>query len=330
MSSYFTDSDMKIKGGATVNQIESVSNTEDLNVRECRPGKESSEDICMSESLGTHLVGLVLSKSEQTGKLSVDIKTAIVNTNTENGCSGTDCTSESLAIYNNSNDLSDTEKEKNRKENFLGVGPSGSNLSDRNEWLSNDHIDNNIMRHYSDHWNDKGKKVYKHMNFHMCGFMKTDHEASDSEKRHQKFPTNLGSMDNYNDVVKPGYKYFGCILNVDTYDNGGKHWVALFADIPNKTLEYFDSVGRPPFTDVTSWMEKARYGMPNPSEWKIVSSNRHQHQKKNWDCGLYACFYIIKRVQGVPYTAFHAPNADITDEFMGHDIRKRFFSLKKF
>jgi hypothetical protein len=319
-----------IKGGATAAEVEAIGKTEDLNVRECQPGKESGKDRCMTDVLARQLVGVVLDSSEKTGNLDKDTKTAIVKTNKEDGCKDTDCTSESLAIHLNSAALDDSEKDKNKREKFLGVGPSGASSSDRKEWLSNGHIDENIMHFYCKKWNVGGKHEYKHMDFHMCGFMKEEHEASGAEKENQEFPTELGKINLYKDVVQKGYKYFGCVLNVDTYDNGGKHWVALFVDIPKKTLEYFDSVGRPPFPDVTKWMEKAKAGMPNPASWKIAPLNRFQHQRENWDCGLFACFYIIKRVQGVPFDAFHASNAPLDDTYMGHEMRKRFFRLKKF
>lgn len=317
-------------GDASAADIASIRKTKDLNVRECQPGKESSKDRCMTDGLAKQLINAVLTPTEKTGNLDADTKTAIVKTNKNDGCKDTDCTSESLAIHLNSAALDESEKEKNRKDKFLNVGPAGVDSSARQEWLSNGHIDDNIMHYYCNKWNVSGKKVYKHMEFHMCGFMKDEHEASTAEKNNQNFPTDLGKIDLYTDVVKLGYSYFGCVLNVDTYDGGGKHWVSLFVDVPNKTLEYFDSVGRPPFEDVTKWMEKAKASMPNPSEWTIAETNRYQHQKENWDCGLFACFYIIKRVQGVPVDAFHATNASLDDTFMGHEMRKRFFRLSKF
>lgn len=313
--------------------IAAIGKTDDLNKNECIPGKEThikKNAICATPALATSLIDIVLTNKEKTGDLAIDYQVAVIKTNTENDCKSTDCTSESLALHNNADVLDKQELKKNKEQNFLPLGPAGANEQDRKEWLSNGDIDDNIMHFYSEKWNSDHAKTYYHMPFHMCGFMKTKDEASDKEQLHQEFPTKLRSLNLFTDVVEKGYSYFGCVLNTDTYDNGGKHWVSLFVDIINKKFEYFDSVGRPPFKDVIMWMEKSKGEMPNSSEWEITPCNRHQHQRENWDCGLFACFYIIKRVQGVPYDAFHSSNAPLTDDFMGHDLRQRFFRLKDF
>lgn len=323
------ESNKTIKGGSSVSQedLKKISDDKDLNVSECKLGEETNKNRCATDTLAAHLSNIVLVDSKKTGNLDKDYSAAVIKTNKENNCKGQDCTSETLAIFNNKDKINDKVLEQNR-DKFVGTGPAGDNKSDREEWLSNAHIDDNIMTHYKNAWEKKGIKFY-HIPFHMRGFMKDEHQATDSEKEHQEFPTDLAKLSDtfYDDVIKGGYKYFGCILNIDTYDNGGKHWVALFVDIPNKTFEYFDSVGHPPFPDVIEWMEKCKANIPDPG-WKIAEFNNYQHQRENWDCGLFSCFYIIKRVNGTPYPAFHT-KSELDDNLM-KDLRHRFFSLKKF
>ena len=327
----------KIKGGDPSKQdLDRIKKTDDLNVNECQAGKAADEQggRCMSDQLGKQLIEKAdLSHNEKNGNLTKVIKTAVIKINKEAGCKDTDCFSESLALHNKSDELDEDEKNKNKKDHFAGEGPAGANLSDRKEWLSNGHIDDNIMSSYAKKWNKSGNHYY-HMTFHMCGFMKDlpgEAIASDGEKTDQIFPTKLGKLGKFKfkeEVVDKGYKYFGCVLNTATYDTGGQHWVALFVDIPNKTIEYFDSVGHglDKFPDVCKWVEAVRGQMP---ELKFAPLNVEPHQKKNWDCGLFACYYIIKRVQGTPYEAFHSSDAPLDDELMS-TMRQRFFRLKDF
>src|SRR5208282_3841045 len=56
---------------------------------------------------------------------------------------------------------------------------------------------------------------------------------------------------------------FGCVVNTDNSTSPGKHWVAVFVDCrapPGEpwTVEYFNSVGRPPPKPMAKWMERSR------------------------------------------------------------------------
>lgn len=108
----------------------------------------------------------------------------------------------------------------------------------------------------------------------------------------------------------------GCVLNTDISSGAGKHWVAVFIDARSKgawTVEYFNSAGRPPPKPVVVWMEKTRarlieYRKQHPdlgtSPVNTVAVTSISHQDGQTECGLYACFYIRKRLEGTPFSFF--------------------------
>jgi len=113
---------------------------------------------------------------------------------------------------------------------------------------------------------------------------------------------------------------FGCIVNTDTSRGPGKHWVAVFVDCrppPGEpwTVEYFNSAGRPPPRPMVGWMERTRaqlaeYRSGRPENRNTVCEavsvpvTDMDHQESQTECGLYALFYIRRRLEGVPYTFF--------------------------
>lgn len=113
---------------------------------------------------------------------------------------------------------------------------------------------------------------------------------------------------------------FGCIVNTDTSRGPGKHWVAVFVDCrppPGEpwTVEYFNSAGRPPPKPMVGWMERTRaqlaeYRSGRPENRNTICEaisvpvTDMDHQESQTECGLYALFYIRRRLEGVPYTFF--------------------------
>jgi len=113
---------------------------------------------------------------------------------------------------------------------------------------------------------------------------------------------------------------FGCIVNTDSSRGPGKHWVAVFVDCrppPGNpwTVEYFNSAGRPPPKPMASWMERTRarlaeYRTSLPDSRKTtcdvvsVAVTDMDHQESQTECGLYALFYIRRRLEGTSYTFF--------------------------
>lgn len=109
------------------------------------------------------------------------------------------------------------------------------------------------------------------------------------------------------------YRCCGCIINTDTYQGSGKHWMALFADWrdPNNcTVEFFNSSGNAPDPAWILWMERSRDALvANNYKMKTVNysgftsdlcrvTNR-RHQQSKTECGVYSLFYIWARLCGI-------------------------------
>jgi len=110
---------------------------------------------------------------------------------------------------------------------------------------------------------------------------------------------------------------FGCVLNTDVSTGRGKHWVALFGDCRGKgewTVEYFNSAGNPPPDPVTRWLESSaarltEYRAAHPRRFgtgavRPIPLTDVRHQNSMTECGLYALFYIRRRLEGAPLSEF--------------------------
>jgi len=135
--------------------------------------------------------------------------------------------------------------------------------------------------------------------------------------------------------VKRPSKCFGCVVNTDVSSGPGKHWVAVMVDCrPDDDwhVEYFNSTGRPPPMAIVHWMEKTRnclvkYRAKNshtaPCGVKTIAVTNVDHQESQTECGMYALFYIRRRLENTPHTFFFGdriPDNAMT-EFRTHVFR---------
>jgi hypothetical protein len=182
--------------------------------------------------------------------------------------------------------------------------------------LSNHDIDATLSR-----W----KKAFP--DFHHCPFAMMDFVRT----REPFEVCDLGAL------LGPGgpARTFACVVNTDVSTGPGKHWVAVFVDARPPapapwSVEYFNSAGNPPPRAMAAWMERrraeleaarARAGAPGPVQAAPVTSVAHQ--KSQTECGNYALYYIRRRLEGAPYSAFEGravPDAAM-EEFRQHLFR---------
>jgi hypothetical protein len=117
-------------------------------------------------------------------------------------------------------------------------------------------------------------------------------------------------------VVRRACSCFGCVVNTDDSSGPGKHWVAVFVDCrptgnTSWTVEYFNSAGRPPPKAMTRWMERRRAQLAayrtetdRPGDVIAIPVTDMDHQQSQTECGLYALYYIRRRLEGVPSRFF--------------------------
>jgi hypothetical protein len=126
-------------------------------------------------------------------------------------------------------------------------------------------------------------------------------------------------------VLKHGYRKYACVLNTDVTDNGGKHWVALFAEIKKQKnseelecfIDYFDSLGRAPLDSVLEWATDNKAEMEQklniPTQFRY---SRVVHQKENMECGVYCLYFIRKMIEGTEPEFFRTEGKTIADHKM--------------
>ena len=186
------------------------------------------------------------------------------------------------------------------------------------KWLSTTDIDN-VMNQYHQEFDD----------FFFLGTVPLDFED-----------IGMGFEDlNLDRLLKDNKNRLGMVINLDTHDKSGSHWVGLYSDLKKKQIYFFDSYGHKPekkiqkfMNRLKKWMNKT-YGINNDSEGKLFSSedidiryNRKRHQYKNSECGVYSMNFIIRLLRGEGFSKIE--NSRVIDDEI-NKCRKVYFSKKK-
>jgi hypothetical protein len=211
--------------------------------------------------------------------------------------------------------------------------PSGP--SKKYEWLSTNHI-NEVINQYEE----------KYPEFLFLGAVPNDFEELEF----------LGlSNINYDKFLETKKTKLGLVINLDTHDQSGSHWVAIYIDLLKNQLYYFDSVGKKPGIRIKKFNNKVLdYLYYNKYKKKIkiskilktiknknkkemnkdykalnntlknidIQYNEIQHQQKNSECGVYSINCILRLVSGEKFSDIK--NNITTDEEV-NKCRKIYF-----
>ena len=227
----------------------------------------------------------------------------------------TGCTDERCVLEKMSSSIAGVKKDIDL--NLKIKGPQDAEL------LSNVHIDKTLRQ-----WNSRWQKFFPY-NFNMLNYASYSYVDGRTIHRPDSLATILFSDLCSGEHDGKKYDCCGCVINSDTYQGSGKHWMALFADARGGkwSVEFFNSSGNAPAPEWVSWMEKTKVALENraendtdtnPVDVVKVSSIRHQRSKS--ECGLYSLFYIWARIHGIPYSFFdknHIPDS-LMFEFRQH------------
>lgn len=137
----------------------------------------------------------------------------------------------------------------------------------RHDWLSTKDIDHVLGQHQTDQ--------FKFLGAH---------------------PADYAKMNEIHPVVYAKTRYVGIVFNLDTHEKRGSHWVALVIDNQSQTVEYFDSIGRKPNKYIREFIISVM--SVNPFKKYKLLVNHIVHQKQNNECGVYAIYFIIRRING--------------------------------
>lgn len=116
---------------------------------------------------------------------------------------------------------------------------------------------------------------------------------------------------NFKQLIKNGFKTFGCVLNTDVWSGPGKHWVCIFGECKGKNvnIEYFNSSsnGLSEFIEIDEWVNRKKKEFPdlNISIKEVVED---EIQKSETECGVWCLCYIKCRLEGKPHNYFMKKN----------------------
>ncbi len=171
--------------------------------------------------------------------------------------------------------LSRMDKEEIEKYTFRPEGPEG-----KFEWLNTVNIDE-VMAQYEK----------KNPEFEFLGAVPMDFDELEV--------LGIKNLD-YNKLIKEGKTKLGIVFNLDEHWQPGSHWVAMYANIKEGQIYYFDSYGTRPEQRVRVLMNRinrfcqSALGIKNPD----VDYNRIRHQFKNSECGVYSINFIVRLLKG--------------------------------
>jgi hypothetical protein len=171
-------------------------------------------------------------------------------------------------------EMNNEEKYELLHKTYRPSGPQG-----RFTWLNTINL-NNVMDQYE----------IMYPNFKYLGTVPMDFD--DLDEKHK-----LSSIDYQQLINKDKYR-FGTIFNLDYHNQAGSHWVALYSDVRNGNIIFFDSYGEEPTQRIHKLMNTlgnvCKKNQVNPN----IDWNKVRHQYKNSECGVYSINFIARSLAG--------------------------------
>jgi len=151
---------------------------------------------------------------------------------------------------------------------------------------------------------------------------------------------------NLKKLIKQGKKYIGVVFNLDPHTEGGSHWIAMFCNIPKKTINYWDSYGYKPPKEVNILMNrlknqgnrltdhytrmiysnnriiKEKYGIHKDNKF-VIKINPNRHQYKNSECGVYCINFIVSMLEG---KTFESITKNVIRDDETNALRSKYFN----
>lgn len=179
-------------------------------------------------------------------------------------------------------------KDKKLKEKirFFTFKPKFYNHGDKNGRLDTNDI-NNVMNQYD--------LKYKH--FHYLG----------------TFPCDFYLYKKINFKKLQIYKYIGIVCNLDTSDKPGSHWTSLFIDNVKRKIYYFDSTGYKPNKYIKNFIKMYLKSCSPYTNKFLVYVNKHKHQIESNECGVYAIYFLVKKLENCFNNDKHIPHEKMSN-----------------
>jgi hypothetical protein len=263
-----------------------------INDKKCAPGRKYENGSCFSHEALKKIANAYNNKFFDKIDINLD-KPELINelsNRLSNICSEQTCWLKQQFVMSIDDDILNN--------TFRPKGPTG-----KYEWLSTSDIDNVIEQYH---------KI--HPEFQYLGTVPIDFE-------------NLAILGlrniNFGEYENNNKHKLGLVINLDEHYKSGSHWVALYIDLKDYKIYYFDSVGKKPKTrtkkfinKIIKYLYKKEYNNKLPlnklikqynigdTENKYIKNlskfdiryNNIQHQFENSECGVYSINFIIRLV----------------------------------
>jgi hypothetical protein len=106
----------------------------------------------------------------------------------------------------------------------------------------------------------------------------------------------------YDNLLNNKVNRIGFVFNLDEHYKSGSHWVALYVNLQKKQIYFFDSYGIKPDKRIKKLMKRIKKSMKemaNANKSEIdLRYNKHRHQFKNSECGVYSINFILRLLKG--------------------------------
>ena len=159
----------------------------------------------------------------------------------------------------------------------------------------------------------------------------------------------LSNID-YDDLYNNNKTKLGMVINLDEHWQSGSHWVALYADINQNKIYYFDSYGIKPEQRVCDFVKKIALwcyhrnikknknikNLDTESQFMKKYKNKYEnimdirynqtrHQYKNSECGVYSVNFILRLLKGDSFDKI--TNSPVNDDKI-NKCREVYFTFK--
>lgn len=179
------------------------------------------------------------------------------------------------------------------------------------EWLSSTDIEK-VMKQYE----------YAYPNFSFLGPSPIDFDKK--QLYNQCVWEEICNFD-LKSFIKKNKNKIGIIFNTDPHYKSGSHWIALYIDIKNKIIYFFDSNGDSCPKEILELVERIKTQALQLNINMVFHENHPtEHQKGDTECGIYTIYFITELVKDNKTPDYFSKNI-ISDENV-HIYRKIFFN----
>lgn len=276
--------------------------------QKCAPSKKYTDGSCFSLDTLKKIVNNYNDKNNDKIDITLDKEELVkeLESKLSNQCNEQTC-------WLRLDIVKELENDDIQNNTFRPTGPK-----QKYEWLSTTHI-NDVIEQYQEKYNDfifLGAVPYDFEDLPVLGINKIDFSELEKNKKTK----------------------IGMVINLDEHYKNGSHWVALYTNLSDDQIYFFDSLGKKPqkrirkfINRITKYLYNKKYNtklnindtLSNIKKYKNLKGNElekaiynnkyiknlltggfdirynHiQHQLDNSECGVYSINFIINLVEG--------------------------------